>query len=317
VTPEPATVSNLSRSLTKRLDNLKAQYQRDLVPLTQEREALSREIMELRAARDVYLEETTVLNARNEELAQLSAQYARRMASGPEPTKPQDARNRERVVAGEKDTPKPPAILQQPLPQHTAITHATPTSQNTHVPSQPSQGLVNRPPMQSQYLQPAVTTYGQEEVADPRYGKVQAIVEGTPSKTPRFGMKWPVSKAKDMTTQASFSDLKAKTTMEHNFQPLSLLRFTRCDHCGDKMWGSQLRCTGRVLPSFCIFAVLDLYTSRMQYIGPHTLCQPCSNLLFSAIHFNTRRGAVNACVISMPSCGLLLLISCSAIYVWS
>ncbi|KAK7035300.1 Rho-type gtpase-activating protein [Paramarasmius palmivorus] len=244
VTPEPATVSNLSRSLTKRLDNLKAQYQRDLVPLTQEREALSREIMELRAARDVYLEETTVLNARNEELAQLSAQYARRMASGPEPTKSQDPRNRERAVAGEKDAPKPPAILQQPLPQHTGVTHATPTFQNSHVASQPSQGLANRPPIQSQYLQPAVTTYGQEEVADPRYGKVQATVEGTPSKTPRFGMKWPVSKAKDMATQASFSDLKAKTTMEHNFQPLSLLRFTRCDHCGDKMWGSQLRCTG-------------------------------------------------------------------------
>ena len=35
--------------------------------------------MELRTARDTFLEETTVLNARNEELAQLSAQYTRRI----------------------------------------------------------------------------------------------------------------------------------------------------------------------------------------------------------------------------------------------
>ncbi|KAG6813638.1 hypothetical protein H0H92_008874 [Tricholoma furcatifolium] len=75
---------NLGRSLTKRLDNIKHQYKRDLVPLTKEKEGLQREIVELKAVRDTFLEETTVLNARNEELAQLSAAYSRRMETVPE-----------------------------------------------------------------------------------------------------------------------------------------------------------------------------------------------------------------------------------------
>lgn len=76
--------------MTTRLDTIKKQYQRDLVPLKEERENLTREIVELKGVRDVFLEETTVLNARNEELAQLSAQYSRRMVAIPEtPPKPQ------------------------------------------------------------------------------------------------------------------------------------------------------------------------------------------------------------------------------------
>jgi chromosome segregation ATPase len=87
-----APPSNLGRSLTTRLDTIKKQYQRDLIPLREERENLAREIAELKGVRDVFLEETTVLNARNEELAQLSAQYARRMVPIPEtPQKPQPA----------------------------------------------------------------------------------------------------------------------------------------------------------------------------------------------------------------------------------
>ncbi|KAF6759983.1 hypothetical protein DFP72DRAFT_882886 [Ephemerocybe angulata] len=69
----PAT---LGRSLTKRLDNIRSQYSRDLIPLQKQREQLQREIVELRAVRDVFLEETASLNARNEELAALSAQYS-------------------------------------------------------------------------------------------------------------------------------------------------------------------------------------------------------------------------------------------------
>jgi hypothetical protein len=76
--PEAAGV-NLSRSLTHKLDKLKTKYQQELTPLIQQQEGLTREIAELKAVRDVFLEETTVLNARNEELAQLSAQYVRRM----------------------------------------------------------------------------------------------------------------------------------------------------------------------------------------------------------------------------------------------
>ena len=37
---------------------------------------------------------------------------------------------------------------------------------------------------------------------------------------------------------------KPRGRLEHVFLQLNVLRFARCDHCGDKMWGSQLRCSG-------------------------------------------------------------------------
>lgn len=40
---------------------------------------------------------------------------------------------------------------------------------------------------------------------------------------------------------------KAKPRAEHTFQQVSALRPVRCEHCGDKMWGSLLRCMGERL----------------------------------------------------------------------
>jgi hypothetical protein len=216
-----APPSNLGRSLTTRLDTIKKQYQRDLVPLREERENLAREIAELKGVRDVFLEETTVLNARNEELAQLSAQYARRMVAIPEtPQKPQ---------------PATPARSQQ---------------------SQQSSQMLNT-------LTPSATgsSSASDDAHDMRF-KVQ-VEAPTPSKGKVF--KWPGSRTREpardrevVPTPATTPALEPRqsaneprqqqqqqkaTTSSHNFQQLSVLRFTRCDHCADKMWGSQLRCT--------------------------------------------------------------------------
>ncbi|KAF9263438.1 RhoGAP-domain-containing protein [Marasmius fiardii PR-910] len=227
--------SSLSRNLTRRLDNLKTQYQRDLIPLTQEREALAREIMELKAARDIFLEETTVLNARNEELAQLSAQYARRMASASDaPPKSQEKEEPPLDEKGRMKSRPPPITIQH--------------SSHTRFPSQPSQpqAPVPQPPVnQPMSVQPLMPPPPQMHPPPPAQLNLPQADEqltdsrGTPSKPPRF-MKWGVSRSKDPIAPPSH----AKRKLEHNFQPLSLLRFTRCDHCGDKMWGSQLRCTG-------------------------------------------------------------------------
>ncbi|TCD61700.1 hypothetical protein EIP91_008029 [Steccherinum ochraceum] len=73
--------TKLGRALSTRFDNIKSQYAHQLLPLTEQREALMREIDDLKASREAFLEETTMLNARNEELAQLNAQYARRVES--------------------------------------------------------------------------------------------------------------------------------------------------------------------------------------------------------------------------------------------
>ncbi|KAJ7733752.1 RhoGAP-domain-containing protein [Mycena maculata] len=197
-----APPSNLGRSLTTRLDTIKKQYQRDLIPLKEERENLAREIVELKGVRDVFLEETTVLNARNEELAQLSAQYARRMVPIPE------------------------------TPQKTQ--HST--SVRPQLSLQSSSQLLNTL---------SLSATGSSSASDDSHEmrlKVQRVDEApTPSKGKPF-IKWPGSRVKEAAALPA-PEPRQKTTVAHNFQQLSVLRFTRCDHCADKMWGSQLRCT--------------------------------------------------------------------------
>lgn len=208
------TPSNLIRSLTMRLDNVKKQYQHELIPLTQQREILAREVAELKAVRDVFLEETTVLNARNEELAQLSAQYARRMDTVPEmPSKDQTA-----SMARSLDRSR---SQRQPLQQAPTFHHSV------------SSSTIGSPT-------------NSDETVDSKAVKVQKAEAEfpTPSSKGKF-MKWPGSKPKEVVSSVAVSDSinKGKVHLEHTFQQLSVLRFTRCDHCGDKMWGSQLRCS--------------------------------------------------------------------------
>jgi hypothetical protein len=200
------------------LETLKDHYKHELVPLTQTRETLTREIAELKAVRDVFLEETTVLNARNEELAQLSAVYSRRVESAPD------------RATHIPDTLRPSVGKTR-----------TPTHQ-----LQQSRQSIGLPPSVSSSTSGTSTIY-EDPNADPRYHRVQrADAEmHTPSKG-KF-IKWPGSRAKEASTVQTLSERKMH--LEHNFQQLSILRFTRCDHCGDKMWGSQLRCTGEDLSS--------------------------------------------------------------------
>jgi Rho-type GTPase-activating protein 1/2 len=198
-TPEQPA-SKLSRTLTTRLDKLRAQYERELVPLTEEREALAREILELKAARDVFLEETTVLNARNEELAQLGSQYVRRMDTVPEIS----------VKPAEPATPQrqpPPASLGVPVP----------------------------------YIRPE-SMVDDVMIIDQRMKLRLESEAPTPKKFNLWGRKDTQAQAAPPATPEK-SKL-SQNQNQHNFQHLSILRLTRCDQCGDKMWGSQLRCSG-------------------------------------------------------------------------
>lgn len=204
--------TTLGRSLTKRLDNIRSQYSRDLVPLQHQREQLHREIAELKAVRDVFLEETASLNARNEELAALSAQYSRRIDTIPE------------MPFKNGDQGRPSNV------------------------DRPRQGHLHGPslaPSLSTSTSSSSTIY--EDQGDNRYMKLPAGT-GNEMQTPaKNKFKWPGSKVKDMVSppaNAGVEFSKGKAHIEHNFQQLSVLRFTRCDQCGDKMWGSQLKCTG-------------------------------------------------------------------------
>ena len=179
--------------------------------MTEEKEALSREIAELKAVRDAFLEETTVLNARNEELAQLSTVYTRRL---------------------ENATELPSRMLQDSFKHSSDNVRA----HNLIAPSMSSST--------------SGSSNGYDENSDSRFIKTSRSDElHTPVKA-KF--KWPGTKTKDLVFPTLNAELnKGKAQLEHNFQQLSVLRFTRCDHCSDKMWGSQLRCTSKCSFGLC------------------------------------------------------------------
>ncbi|KIY44346.1 RhoGAP-domain-containing protein [Fistulina hepatica ATCC 64428] len=191
VDPQP-----LSRRMTMRLDNLKKEYQHQLVPLTQQKEAMVREIVELKAVRDLFLEETTALNARNEQLAQLSAQYSRKvdLSTG------SDSRSSRRPESGPGSNVIPPLTPQKDV---------TP------------QRMLRSNSLKKRHAKPEHLISAPLSNASTKFGWARG------------------NKMKEQPPPSSYSSKAA----QHNFQELSTLRFTRCDHCGDKMWGSQLKCT--------------------------------------------------------------------------
>ncbi|KAG2043371.1 hypothetical protein BDR03DRAFT_989680 [Suillus americanus] len=211
--------AQMSRSLTMRLDNIKMQYQHELIPLTQQREALIREVVELKAAREQFLEETTVLNARNEELAQLSAQYVRRIEASRSATPTMD-------VIGSKDESTANSVREK----STSFDREHPQSDFLSM-SSSLNGLAGR----------STTTLVEESEAKFNKASRPEIADSMPSTLKSAKFKWPMARGRD--PSLSSIDQKGKGRVAHSFNQTSVLRFTRCDHCGDKLWGSQFRCS--------------------------------------------------------------------------
>ncbi|KAG2074706.1 RhoGAP-domain-containing protein [Suillus decipiens] len=218
--------AQMSRSLTMRLDNIKIQYQHELIPLTQQREALIREVAELKAAREQFLEETTVLNARNEELAQLSAQYVRRIETSRSATPTMDviSSNSAANSVREKSTSFDREHPQSDFPSMSSSLN----------------GLAA----------PSTTTLVEESGAKFIKAGRPEMPDSMPSTLKSAKFKWPMARGRD--PSLSSIDQKGKGRVAHSFNQTSVLRFTRCDHCGDKLWGSQFRCSGM---SFCHISV--------------------------------------------------------------
>lgn len=78
----PANISqeeNAKRDLVARFEKIKEKYRREIDGLSAERDALLIEVEELRQSRDVFADETTALNAKNEELSSTLALLQRRV----------------------------------------------------------------------------------------------------------------------------------------------------------------------------------------------------------------------------------------------
>lgn len=231
-----------------RLDNIKRQYQHDLLPLTQQKEALARELLELKEARDVFLEETAVLGARNEELAQLNAQYERKF---------EQRHSRDKSLPPVLPTPAAGQADEQTKPFDTWKAQQAPPIVNTTSTSS-SATLIDDVPESARQGKPA------KSEVDP------AAPQG---QRPRI-IRWP-GKAKD-----GSSGQKGKGRLEHIFQQISVLRPIRCDLCGDKMWGSLARCSSMILlfpSSYDDDANADIFS--MQFVRTRSLCRSGTHIL--------------------------------------
>jgi hypothetical protein len=184
-----------------RLDNLKAQYKTELVSLSDERESLLREIAELQTARNVFLEETTMLNVRNEELAHLNAHYMRRIEA---------AASSESLLHGRDTQSFERQRPVQPLqPSHTVNT--------------------------------SIAISSDESADSSRYAKVQQ--KPTTGDAALRVFKWRGNhKEASAAASAALDGSNERTWLKHTFQTISVLRLSKCDHCGEKLWGSQARC---------------------------------------------------------------------------
>jgi hypothetical protein len=196
--------TSLSQSLSTRLDNLKAQYKSELMSLSNERESLLREVAELQIARNVFLEETTMLNVRNEELAHLNAHYMRR------------------IELAASSEPLPPVRENQSFERHRPV----------------------KPLQPSHTVNASIGLSSDESHESAKYVKVQQVQQkSTTGDAALRVFKWRGNHKEGSTASlAALDGPNEKSWLKHAFQNVSVLRLSKCDHCSEKLWGSQARC---------------------------------------------------------------------------
>ncbi len=172
--------------------------------LSDERESLLREIAELQTARNVFLEETTMLNVRNEELAHLNAHYMRR------------------IEVAASSEPLSPVRETQSFERHRPLQ-----------PLQPSHSV-----------NASITLSSDESAESAKYVKLhQAQQKPTTGDAPLRVFKWRGNhKEGSAGSLATLDGPNERSWLKHAFQNVSVLRLSKCDHCTEKLWGSQARC---------------------------------------------------------------------------
>jgi Rho-type GTPase-activating protein 1/2 len=164
-----------------------------------------REIDELTESRKAILEETAALHARIEELSGLSSQMERNNES-----------NVFQPSYEHPPSPSPPP----PPPSNTKLFTVS-TSSNMSYSEENNRTLKGRP----------------SEPTEHSRGGLFKRSKNKEASTPIRSDSSPPS-----ATINGFP--KSTKSNPHSFTQMALLRVARCDHCNDKMWGSQSRCQG-------------------------------------------------------------------------
>ena len=239
--------------MSSRLDYTKAQYRRELEPLEEKRERLMHDIAELREARAIFVEETTALNTRNEQLAELNAQIALQIqaaaadgASAGVPGLDQLAQGLGALsqdgasLYGQSDT------FNKAAPSFTRGRKTDPRERGHYSPSIGSSTTLN------------TLTGGNHEGLD-EFGtkatKIPKLEMSEPAHQKKFKWFAPGHKHGGASTSERPPIIlerpdghQAEKTHAHNLVSANMLRIGRCDQCGDILWGAGLRCTSKFGP---------------------------------------------------------------------
>lgn len=191
----------LGHSLSRRLETIKEQYRDEIGPLSAQREVLQREINELRETKQQFLEESTSLAAKNEELAELNSQLSRQME----------------ITENKLKGPSAVATLKPALHGHKAGSPSMSSLAPTLPEVQEETARVIRVPKPEPI-----------EAAPARRFKwiksnAGAKLTAADREKKNNGMR--------PSTEVGLRD--------HNFQQHSTMRLGRCELCQDKMWGLQ------------------------------------------------------------------------------
>ncbi|EIW72231.1 hypothetical protein TREMEDRAFT_24881 [Tremella mesenterica DSM 1558] len=213
--PNEDAASLLGQSLTHRLDTIKEAYREELEPLTAQREALLREIAELRESREQFLEESAALSAKNEELAELNASLTRQADVL------QDTIIRQRPTIFSKSSR---GGLGHPAASPSMSSLTTAASTLHEVPEETAR-VVKASKPESIEAVPArrFKWYGYKSSKGPEASSASASISK------------PIL-LKNGNTQRPSTEFGMR---DHQFSQHSTMRFTKCEVCGEKMWGLQ------------------------------------------------------------------------------
>ena len=247
--------ANLARAMSSRLDYVKSQYRKDLEGLQEKREWLLKELAELREARDIFLEESTALNTRNEQLADLNAQITAQIQN----------------MLG--DPVMPTAAAQQTM-HDLSITLVGSDAGSL------KSSLRGRKNDKTRYS-PSVTSFstsGTNSIFDISEEPVKSARDAKSSEhhshQKKFGwLRGATGGATSGKTPPPHAILEKGKG--HNFISANMLRITRCDHCGDKLWGAQVKCSSKLNPNAWFAAIVQWVSVnfRLQlFLSPSLQC---------------------------------------------
>lgn len=195
--------------------------------MTAQREALQREIAELRETREQCLEESTALTAKNEELAELNAQLTR-----------QNELLQDGLARG-----RAPTIFSKRHPSGSPSMSSLATSGTLHeVPEETARVVKVSKPEPIEAAPARRFKWGIKSSKGPDMSGVSASISKP------LGLPTNVTNS-NRNPQRPSTEFGMR---EHSFQQYSTMRLTRCELCQEKMWGLQeVRCSCKFGSSRC------------------------------------------------------------------